>query len=101
MAADKWHFAQEVARQRHRQNPPQAAEYIKREKSRIAHAAHACHERREGADNRHELRVNQRLSAMAPIKCLRLFDVLLFEQTRIGPAEDTRPRAVAQEVAAL
>jgi hypothetical protein len=92
---------QKVAGQGHGEDPAQASDHIKGGKPRILHASHSRHKRREGADHGNKLRVDQSLAAVLLVEFVGLFDVLLFEQQRIRPHEDSRPGAAAQQIAAL
>ena len=72
---------------------------LKAAKRRVLHVRDAGHERREGADDRHELRVDDRLAAVLLVERLRLQQVLALEKSRVRPVEDRRAGVPAQQVA--
>src|SRR5262245_25820349 len=72
--------AEEVAGDEEERYPGDAAREIEDPETSIRHAADAGHERREGADNRHEARQHNRLAAMLLIKPMRPQQVLLVQE---------------------
>ena len=94
-------LAQVVSGQRHRQDPADASEDVEGEEAKIAHASHARHERREGAHDRNEFGVDQRLAAMLLIERLRPPDIFLLEKSRVLFRENLGTGAMSQEVTAL
>src|SRR5687767_4918658 len=68
---DDRRVAEEIAEQTEAPDPQDSAGDVEREKLRIAHAADAGNERRERANDRHELREHDSLAAVHLVEVLR------------------------------
>ena len=90
--------AEEVPREHERTYPQDPADDVVSDEFAIAHRADSCDERREGADDRHEPREDDRLAAVFLIEPVRLFQVLPLEYPAVCPLKDPRPHVVADSV---
>src|SRR5262249_29131496 len=69
------------------------ADDVERKEARVAHLADAGDERREGANDGHEARDDDGLSAVALVEILRANEVLLVEEERTLAAKNFRADA--------
>ena len=75
---------EEVAAQRHRGDPADAARDVEQRELPVAHARHAGDDRHEGADERHEARDDDRLAAVLLVEGVRGLDVRGLEPARLS-----------------
>src|ERR671911_1926123 len=94
-------LAQEVAEQRDADRPQEAADHVERDERAVVHARDTGDDRGERAHDRDEPGQDDRLGAVLVEEGVRLLDVLLLEEARVGAAEDRRARPAPEQVADL
>ena len=83
---------EQVPGQRDAEHPDERADHVEGEERAAGHAADAGEHRCERADDGHEPRQDHRLRSVLLEELLGAVDELLFEEARLLPAEDPRPR---------
>src|SRR5829696_726200 len=94
-------FAQDVARQRDAHAPDEPPDDVVGGERAAVHLTHAGEHGRERAHDRNEARQENRLRAVLLEELLGPFDVLLFEDPRVGTAKQRGSRALTDRVSDL
>ncbi len=81
----------------HQADPADRAHHVERQKPRVVHFADACYKRGKGSDDRHELRVDNRLPAMPFIEFMRAVEILAAEDLRVATLKESVSQRAAQQ----
>lgn len=85
------HLSQLIPENHHEANPERSAKQTEQQESRIRHLRHSRNERRAGADDRDEPRIDDRPRAVLLVENLRTLQVIGMKETRLRAAENARP----------